>query len=34
MVRLKTVFDIFAFYDEVKASGKKIAWCSAAPKKG
>ena len=29
MVRLKTVFDIFAFYDEVKASGKKIAWCSA-----
>ena len=29
MVRFKTVFDIFAFYDEVKASGKKIAWCSA-----
>ena len=29
MVRLKAVFDIFEFYDEVKASGKKIAWCSA-----
>ena len=29
MLRLKAVFDIFAFYDEVKTSGKKIAWCSA-----
>ncbi|MDP7273143.1 MAG: 2-hydroxyacyl-CoA dehydratase family protein [Candidatus Marinimicrobia bacterium] len=29
MEKLKTTFNIFTFYDEVKASGKKIAWCSA-----
>jgi len=29
MQRLKTTFNIFEYYDEVKASGKKIAWCSA-----
>ncbi len=29
MEKLQTTFNIFKFYDEVKASGKKIAWCSA-----
>ena len=29
MEKLKTTFNIFTFYDEVKSSGKKIAWCSA-----
>jgi benzoyl-CoA reductase/2-hydroxyglutaryl-CoA dehydratase subunit BcrC/BadD/HgdB len=27
--RLATTFDIFAWYDEVRASGKPVAWCSA-----
>ncbi len=27
--RLGTAFDIFAWYDQVRASGKPVAWCSA-----
>ncbi|MBA3939352.1 MAG: hypothetical protein H0X38_18025, partial [Planctomycetes bacterium] len=27
--RLATTFDIFAWYDEVRASGRPVAWCSA-----
>jgi benzoyl-CoA reductase/2-hydroxyglutaryl-CoA dehydratase subunit BcrC/BadD/HgdB len=27
--RLQTAFDIFAWYDEVKRSGRPVAWCSA-----
>ncbi|MBA3707984.1 MAG: 2-hydroxyacyl-CoA dehydratase, partial [Planctomycetes bacterium] len=27
--RLQTAFDIFAWYDQVRASGKPVAWCSA-----
>ncbi len=27
--RLSTVFDIFAWYNEVRSSGKPVAWCSA-----
>ncbi|MCP4245633.1 MAG: 2-hydroxyacyl-CoA dehydratase [bacterium] len=29
MEKLKTRFDIFAFYDEIRRMGKPIAWCSA-----
>jgi len=28
-MRLTTTFDIFAWYDAVRASGKPVAWCSA-----
>src|SRR3954469_21989187 len=27
--RLRTVFDIFAWYEQVKRSGRPVAWCSA-----
>ncbi len=29
MMKLKTQFDIFSFYDRVKSDGMPIAWCSA-----
>lgn len=29
MSRLSTTFDLFAWYDQVRASGKPVAWCSA-----
>jgi len=29
IMRLSTTFDIFAWYDAVRASGKPVAWCSA-----
>ncbi len=29
MMKLKTHFDIFSFYDKIKADGMPIAWCSA-----
>ncbi|MBA2481618.1 MAG: 2-hydroxyacyl-CoA dehydratase [Planctomycetes bacterium] len=28
-MRLTTTFDIFAWYDQVRASGRPVAWCSA-----
>lgn len=29
MLKLKTKFDIFGFYDEIKRDGMPVAWCSA-----
>jgi len=28
-MRLRTTFDIFAWYERVRASGRPVAWCSA-----